>query len=198
MSDTSNLPFRVEDLLQMNHVFRWHTHRTHRTQNLSEHSAMVALLANSIYELVVPQHLKKDEQRYQLLWYSLIHDLPETVTSDIASPAKKELKGIFQEHGLTLDPFDILEDRLFPAIRMIKKTLNASPLKAMNKLADHLDAIAFIGLEGIGHQVAEIKARVQIDYRDKIKSLEEQFPDYHWNKALLLLEDVLKATQREG
>jgi 5'-deoxynucleotidase YfbR-like HD superfamily hydrolase len=157
---------------------------------------MVALLANLVYELVVPQGQQSDADRYQLLWYSLIHDLPEVVTSDIASPAKKELKGIFQEHGLVQDPFEILEDKLFPAIRQVKKRMKGSPLKAMNKLADHLDAIAFIALEGIGHQVAEIKERVEKDYHAKLAELTEQFPDYHWKAAEGLLEDVLNATQR--
>ena len=184
---------KVEDILQMNHVDRWHTHRTHRTQNLSEHSAMVAIFSNLLYDHIVPEASKSFQDRYTLMWYSLMHDLPEIATSDIASPAKKVLRELFDGDE---DPFEVLEDRLFPEIKEIKETVAGTPLKAINKLADNLDAIAFISKEGIGSTSKKIRERVSTEFRSKLVELAKHYPNYHWEKAELILAETLKAAKK--
>lgn len=66
-------------------INRWSTTPAINRQNIAEHSFYVALYTDHLCQLLMwPM-----PRRYEAIHWALIHDMPETVTSDMPGPVKR-------------------------------------------------------------------------------------------------------------
>lgn len=75
----------LADVYRAGDVYRWQIVKVGKQQSLAEHSYQVAMIAARICQYLG----KSPEFTARSIWYALIHDLPEVLTGDIASPVKK-------------------------------------------------------------------------------------------------------------
>ena len=103
---------------RMKYIDRWALMRNSRTENISEHSLEVAMLAHCLAVLGNKRYGKKlSEERIALL--AMYHDSTEIITGDMPTPIKyynKEIKTAFKEvertaalHLLSMLPEDLRE-----------------------------------------------------------------------------------------
>lgn len=194
---------KMHDLEKMCHVKRWHRLRVDREQTLAEHSFMVAGLSYDLYLKIIPKKMQSKKEMNNMFIYALFHDAGELYTGDIASPFKDELREIFKEH-IKDDPFEYIEDKLFPEGKKIKKKVKNTPIKYIAKLADLLDAILFMKSEGRGHEKEIVLERLKVKYVEVIKKGQDYFDKLNWSYAydklneslynVSLIEDSVKRT----
>lgn len=153
-------------------VTRWSTTPCIHRQSIAEHSFYVALYTDAITHL-----LKWDDRlRYHALHWALVHDMPETVTSDIPGPVKrivtsaKMLKqtedSIFHDLGEMYfpEPTEIIKrvvkaanliDEVFylrTEILMGNKFLDQVSANSWERMAKALASIDLAGLASLIHQ----------------------------------------------
>ncbi len=103
---------------RMKYIDRWALMRNSRTENISEHSLEVAMLAHCLAVLSNKRfHRNIDENRIALL--AMYHDSTEIITGDMPTPIKyynQEIKTAFKEvektaarHLLSMLPEDLQE-----------------------------------------------------------------------------------------
>lgn len=156
---------RVWDLMQAGRVVRFHTLPGGINQTTAEHSGRVAML---VYLLTGGQC------RAQVLWYALVHDLPEAVTGDIPAPAK-------WASVLLRDSLDELESRVAQAWQLNGLGLTQEEYEVVG-LADAIDGMLTCIQERRrgNHEVA----RPFFQWRDH---LEARFGETGRDWALLLV-----------
>ncbi len=121
---------RTIDLLGLADVERWGVVRTLRPQSVAEHSFAVAVIALEILDLLP---VMEGVDRGIVLEWALAHDAPETFTGDISGRFKNEN----------------------PAVR--DSVLMAEKVHAIIKLADRIEAYAFIRDWGHGARADDVK-----------------------------------------
>lgn len=154
----------LSDRLRASDVKRWHTKRTHRTQNVAEHSFRAMLIASDILERMdMPEAYKminereggasayfhpasvagrmKELNRASLLNWLMWHDLPEVNTGDVISPTKR---------AMGTDKYDQFEKSVGGRFAEIEA---GTPIfiKEIASLADKAEASLFIMEEGYGN-----------------------------------------------
>ena len=105
---------RVDQIMALGNVQRWHMVSPLHAQNVAAHSFGVAMLARHI----APGDLHVIE-RVQLLELGLVHDAHETRFGDIPGPAKHEMMehkididGWCRKSFWKVDPYDLVTDRV--------------------------------------------------------------------------------------
>lgn len=135
---------RIEDQMRVAHVTRWQIVRTARPQTLAEHLYRVFLLVREFGPKVglTPSEVKAAEE------FALMHDLPEIMTGDIASPVKS-----------MLPPLDEIEARYS---RQHLDAMAACSKKALKlvKMCDLIEAAVFLVVEGMGHHAYEVETSI--------------------------------------
>lgn len=87
---------KIEQIIAMRNVSRWHTRAHNRPQSVAEHCALVALIALEL----APMGMDVRE-RFQLVQTALVHDAHEADFGDIPYPAKVKLA----EAGFDIDTY---------------------------------------------------------------------------------------------
>jgi 5'-deoxynucleotidase YfbR-like HD superfamily hydrolase len=181
---------KMHDIEKMCHVIRWHRIRVDRSQTLAEHSFMVAALSRLLYMKIVPKNKQKAKDRSNMFEYALFHDFGELFTGDIASPMKDALRKIL-EGKLDVDPFEYIEDKMFPEGKVFRKKIENTPVKYICKLADLTDAILFIKTEGRGHEKEIVLDRLKNGYQSVLVKAKDKFPELNWMAAEEKLHEAL-------
>lgn len=184
-----NIPqLQLSDLTKCAHVTRWHSVRTLRDQTLSEHHFVVSRIASNLAKNIVPGI--DIESLYYLNEYAMLHDAPEILLGDINSRCKHYLSQIV---GDAENPLDVLEEQVAPWLPVLKKKLKPELLHIV-KIADLYDALLFISVEGLGKHAESVVELLKKMISDKLKQCKKEFPDYKWNYA----EDVLNNLMENG
>ncbi len=181
---------KMHDIEKMCHVKRWHRLRVDRDQTLAEHSFMVAALSFDLYKGIIPKKKQSPKLMNDMFIYALFHDAGELWTGDIASPFKDLLREMFKDK-MSEDPFDFIEDKLFPEGKKIKKKVEKTPIKFINKMADLIDAILFMKSEGRGHDKEIVLERLKTKYVETVKKGMKVFPDLNWDYAYDKMNEAL-------
>lgn len=161
-------------------VDRWQIVRTIRHQTLAEHSFMVAMLSLFVCdEIGVPERM-----RYSILLHALHHDLPEIITGDMSTVAKDIIKneGCVQAIEAV--------DNVFPKVPEIAERVGNLGRRVV-KLADLIDAIVFLDVEGVGSHSKKVKKRIKKSFNAYIEDAEKAWPDLSWSKAKNVLDNAL-------
>lgn len=166
---------RTADLMSLSDVHRWNVIKTLRSQSVAEHSFNVAVIARELMHRLRPSAGYMD--LYNLLWWSLVHDAPETYTGDLDGKFKREHPRV---SGAVADA----EHVEFPWLESDRHSAGEHVI-AIVKLADRIEAIQFIDTWGHGGRADGV-------FRELQRLMDESLPDV----ARVLqqpYEDVLEA-----
>jgi hypothetical protein len=132
------------DFLRAGHVKRWHILNTATTQTIAEHSYLVTVIALHLFDRMVGV---KDDPTGALgvVVGAMFHDAAEIRTGDPPTPSKRLFRDVGGE-----DLFERVEGALLPAgVPYLRRHL-ASAEYHFVKMADTIEAAAWIGDNGIG------------------------------------------------
>ncbi len=150
----------LRDRLRANTVKRWHVIDTTRQQTVAEHSFNVCLFVEQICRLC--DHADLIPKAVQL---AIHHDIPEVITGDMPSTAKRYWGVDDKGKAALLDSLSDCQDK---------------NVVDMVKLADLLDAVLFLQLYGVGRHSQDVRSDiveqiynldiVRFDYEDELRS----------------------------
>ena len=176
----------IRDISRTGHVTRWHMVRTQRDQTLAEHLYLVTMYADEIARNVIKDYT--DSDRLKLLSWCLEHDTPEILTGDIPTPAKRRMQERFGDTDILED----LEDGIASENYMeAKKGVYGTKLEIITKLADIMDGIAFINLEGVSDHSEIIGDKLKASFYKVICKGKNEYPNDNWDAAGNVLDDVM-------
>lgn len=134
----------LRQMLRASYVHRWHIINVVKPQSVAEHTFNVCLIAEFISKL-----LGQENEIPNLYRYALHHDIPEVVIGDIPTPAKSLLgldkSSKMDDLCIELDWWSICSD---------------DKVKRIIKLADYVDAISYLALNGVGKQAADVRTGI--------------------------------------
>ncbi|MBP5330575.1 MAG: 5'-deoxynucleotidase [Lachnospiraceae bacterium] len=135
-------------LSRMKYINRWALMRNTYTENISEHSLEVAMLAHAL-AVIGNIRLGKQLDADRAAVIALFHDATEIITGDMPTPIKylnKDIKGVYKEieaqaanRLLDMLPEDLRDE--YQEIFFPEKTGNDEYLCKLVKAADKLSAL---------------------------------------------------------
>lgn len=171
------MKFTLEQKLRTGHVKRWQIVRVAREQTIAEHMYRVYQTA---VELARKVGLSPKEVADVASW-ALMHDLPEVVTGDIATPTKQAMRKAVPDQ----DPVRHIElslDTEYRELYELLKEYNPLVLEVV-KLADLLEAINFLMVEGMGKYAEEVEMGLRVAFLEKLAECRDKYPLFNWEKA---------------
>ena len=163
---------KINNIMRAAWVKRWGIVRTMREQNIAEHSFTVAMISEELCKRVGWEFDEGGSMHgirgLEVLRWALWHDMAEVFTGDIPTPTKLKLK--------ESDPelLQKIEDEFAPDIAALRKNTNRLWIEIV-KVADYLEAIAFLEREGGNQEAEDVKTLLR-------KQLIEYISD--WNSML--------------
>ena len=179
----------LADLARSGHVTRWHSVRTSRDQTLAEHHYMVTRISNRLAKDILGPDLD-DSGLLKIMEYASLHDTPELLMGDLPSPLKRHIEHISGENN----PIEIIENEIAPWLTEMKESIGRTNPEYLLivKLADIMDALVFITDEGIGAHAKKVVNIIEGMLEEKLKQAEKNFPEYNWQNAVELLNELLQ------
>lgn len=158
--------FGIQDVFRSANVTRWHSVNCHRYPSIAEHSYLVTMYARELLARIMPDATVQEQ--LDLMQYALVHDLPEVLTGDMATPIKRKLESLYPEGQ---SPLDKIEEDLCPDYKIMKDKVKDTALIRIAKLADILEAIKFIDVEGKRQSSCHENNVKIIEIMDSMKSM---------------------------
>lgn len=150
--------FTLAERMRTAHVNRWQIVRTVRQQTLAEHLYLVRVLTVAFCKAA---QLSDSETQLAEQW-ALEHDVPEVKTGDINTPIKDAMRRAVPAG----DPIKTIELSMSSSYANLYDRVKTDypHLRQIVKLADIVEAIAFITIEGLGAHALEAKQGLYRDY----------------------------------
>jgi 5'-deoxynucleotidase len=178
----------IKDISRTGHVTRWHMVRTNRDQTLAEHLYLVTMYAQEIADRVLKNYT--DEDKLNLVLWCLEHDTPEILTGDIPTPAKRRLQESLKDGEV--DRLEELENSIASEnYRNAKENVKGTRLEIITKLADLIDGIVFISVEGATEHSRVIEKKLLGSFYKVISIGKSTYPKDDWGKSELILNQIL-------
>lgn len=171
----------LEQKLRSGHVKRWQIIRVAREQSLAEHLYRVYLISCEITDIL---RLDDETNAYVRKW-ALMHDLPEVVTGDVATPVKRILTDVIDDYPSKIEYNIDLEY----AYVHTKISESYSIVLDVVKLADLLEAIIFLKTEGIGEHARKVENNLRAKFNEKLAECEIKHSGRMWSK-IKHLQDI--------
>lgn len=178
----------INDIIRAAHVNRWQIVRTLREQNVAEHQYMVTMIAQEIAEKVIGDEFT-DESRLLLINWAMRHDLVEVYTGDISTPVKQRLKKAIGEGGN--DPFEVIEREICEKCHQAKVDAGQL-LMCIVKMADLIDGIRFMKLEGHGEHANHVLTKITKMFDIYVTGCIEKWPHWNWEGAYLVCNEIIE------
>lgn len=178
----------LQQKLRTGHVKRWQIVRVAREQTIAEHMYRVRMIAMEICDRIQVSIFTRN---YTNDW-ALIHDLPEVITGDIATPTKRAMREAVPDS----DPVKRIELSLDEEYRTIYEKIKEHypVVLSIVKQADLIEAIDFLNIEGMGDHALLVKEGLISALRESIWNAESQYPDYDWQQVSTIYTEI---THRE-
>lgn len=177
--------FTIQQKLRTGHVKRWQIVRVAREQTIAEHMFRVNLITCEITKaLDAPQIVKTLASEW-----ALSHDMPEIITGDIATPTKRAMREAVPEG----DPVKRIELSLDEDYQNLYNKIRTQcpEVLAIVKIADLLEAIDFLEIEGMGKHAKTVKDGLIQAYYDNMLSSINKFSSYNWSKIDEIYSDMM-------
>ena len=175
--------FTLEQKLRTGHVKRWQIVRVAREQTIAEHMYRV-------YQIAIDMcaGLSLGSKVLKVGQWALMHDLPEVITGDIATPTKRTMRQAVPGH----DPIHHVELSLDTGYRELYLELKEHDPVCLDvvKLADLLEAINFLMVEGMGKHADEVLMGLRMAYLEKVSKCRESYTSIDWSYASDLLHKI--------
>lgn len=178
--------FSIANVGHSSYVTRWHSVDCHSHQSIADHQYKVTMFARYLASVIDPNMSTKN--LLDLTDLCLLHDLPEVLTGDMATPLKRWLEARFPKGE---SPIDLLEEKLCAPYAAARDETRNTYIAVIAKLADIMDAIYFIGKEGKGRVAQKIYAGRMKAFDEYLDIGRAQWPKYSWSKAKPLLNTLL-------
>lgn len=145
----------LKEKLRTAHVKRWQIVNTTRNQTVAEHSFLVQLIAVEISRLIKHSNHRAGpiniEKEHAIMRWAMWHDMLEVKTGDINTPVKIHLRKV--SGGDVVEQIEFSYSAEFEKIS--KDT--SQTVKDIVKLADYMEALNFLSVEGRGdHATVEV------------------------------------------
>lgn len=178
----------LQQKLRTGHVKRWQIVRVAREQTIAEHMYRVRMIAMEICDRIQVSIFTRN---YTNDW-ALIHDLPEVITGDIATPTKRAMREAVPDS----DPVKRIELSLDEEYRTIYEKIKEHypVVLSIVKQADLIEAIDFLNIEGMGDHALLVKESLIAALRESIWNAENQYQDYDWQQVSAIYTEI---THRE-
>lgn len=176
-----------EERLRTAHVTRWQIVRTAKQQSLAEHLYLVRVITLEFAKCV--GFGDKDTDLAEQ--WALEHDVPEVRTGDLATPVKIAMREAVPQ----CDPIRNIELQMSDSYRDLYNEVKVtSPhVRALVKMADILEAVVFLTVEGMGPHAASVKRELWQRFCDEIAEAKCKWPIYPWSAAYDIARHVTGA-----
>lgn len=181
-------PLSLRDRLRSRSVTRWHTVQVNIKQNIAEHSHCVGIIAEHLLERLISN--ASLEERFAVLKYAQVHDLPEIITGDPSSVFKRFLKNNLSGFEPLMDA---LEHQLVPELGMLDELFKKYPhLPIICKAADLLEALSyFLVAKGLDEQHNAVVLKKLTQYIDQcVTKGFDALPALKWTEILAVKQDI--------
>ena len=174
------LEFFVDNILPLSGIRRFNLYKAVFPQNDMEHSFSVAILTMLLFEDInankeIPANIKigKDKEYADLITLALLHDIEESIISDIPAPIKIKLnEKLLKEIGMEkiyIKMKNIVSNNLGTVLNILKTPRKAisgykKNLLELVKLADMMDVVAYLANEYI---ISKNKIYISISEKQK-------------------------------
>jgi len=171
----------LAEQMRAGHVNRWQVVQTARPQTLAEHLFLVSVLSMDLASKIGWDGLRDANRRMQLMYWALCHDIIEVKTGDICTPFKQVLKMaggdeiVYQAEAL-VDPNHV---------EFFKSFVQGTPIEAIVKISDMLEAINFLGDNGIGSHAIEVYKNMVAQLLQMVEKYDAMFPDLDFHTAVM-------------
>jgi 5'-deoxynucleotidase len=146
---------------------------------------MVTRISNKLAKEILGPDLK-DSHLLQIMEYASLHDTPELLMGDLPSPLKQHIDHITEGEN----PIDAIEAEIAPWLVRMKREMRKEHLYIV-KLADIIDALVFITIEGLGEHAKQVIHILEGMLAEKLSQASAQFPRYQWGYTTHLLNELL-------
>lgn len=174
----------LKDTMRAGHVTRWQIVRTARHQTLAEHMYLVTMLAQHIYGVICPA--KSTHEEMLLLRWALLHDRPEILMGDIATPLKMKLRALVE-----YDPIEAIEKRIDPEYARVSDSVSGTAIAAVVKIADLQEGISFLHTEGMSSHAKMIMSKMIARHSALIDKCTVEHPGWRWQQCTIVLHELL-------
>lgn len=162
--------------MRTSHVSRWQVVRTARQQTLAEHLYLVRVITLEFCNLL---GLHPEDRAIAEQW-ALEHDVPEVRTGDLATPVKAAMREAVPHD----DPIRRIElsysDSYAALYGRVKE--GYPHVRAMVKMADTLEAVMFLDIEGMGVHAKVVKQELWSAFKEQLFKAGAEFPAFKWSK----------------
>jgi 5'-deoxynucleotidase YfbR-like HD superfamily hydrolase len=184
---SSNKGLTLRDRLRSRGVDRWHTVMVNIKQNIAEHSHCLGIISEYLLDAICEHDSKITvtmTERYLMLKYAQLHDLPEVLTGDMSSTFKKYLKKNLEGFA---DLMEKVEYKTLPDLAKIDAQIEQEHphLKIVLKMADLLEAYSyFLVGRGLDEQHNdEVMSKLNEYLSALIDTGTREYPQYQWDKC---------------
>lgn len=178
--------FSIANVANASNVDRWNSVATFGTQSLAAHSWNATLYSRYLALAIAPDMTMEDTLLLNDM--ALIHDLPETKTGDLPTPIKRVIEAYFPKGQ---SPLDLIEERICPPYKYLKERTKGTYLAVIVKLADIMDALHFITVQGQGPVREKIMRERTRAFNRYIQVGINSWPELSWNEASKVLDALL-------
>jgi len=154
----------LTDALALQHVPRWSVVRRLREQSVAEHSFAVAIIAIELVTRITTLSICRPGH---LLYAALVHDIDESVTGDISSPAKRMMGAL--PTFVAVSP-GWLPTKLELDVVKLADLIEAYTWLWMNGAGSHANQVR---LESVGPRLSKHAMSLGVDSGDIDKLLNE-------------------------
>lgn len=153
--------FTLAERLRTAHVKRFQIVRVAREQTIAEHMYLVWVLTKAFAGVA---QFNAEDRSLAEAW-ALSHDVPETITGDLATPVKRALREAVPHD----DPIRRVELALSDSYRELHTKVKAAGwVYDLVKLADVLEAVLFLHTEGMGAHAKRVEADLWADFHERL------------------------------
>lgn len=178
------MKFTLQDKMRSGHVKRWQIVRVGREQTIAEHMYRVHHIVAEICDRMGIG----GERKEQAVRWALVHDLPEVITGDIATPTKQAMRQAIPGK----DPLRNVELSLDSDYRELYVHLKKNDAMVLNivKAADLIEAIDFLVVEAMGPRSVEVLIDLRKRFVAFTQECQNAYPGFHWYHVMAIYSEL--------